>query len=171
MNSIVLESRRLALRTFEAADAADVFACITPAITRFMTWEPPPSQGAFADTWQSWLPAIAAQNDHYFVIRARTNGQCLGIAALHAMRTKHSELGIWLRADDHGKGFGKEAVTAVVRWASKELRPDYFEYPVAEQNLASRRIAISLGGSVREHRSTPKYKSVVYHIPAIHPAG
>ena len=112
---------------------------------------------------------MAARNDHYFVIRARTDWQCLGIAALHAMQTKHPELGIWVRADSQGKGFGKEAVTAVVRWASKELRPDYFEYPVAEQNLASGRIAVSLGGSIQEHRSRPKYKSVVYHIPAIRP--
>lgn len=32
----IIRSRRLVLRPFEMADATDVFACITPEVTRYM---------------------------------------------------------------------------------------------------------------------------------------
>jgi len=50
-------------------------------------------------------------------------------------------------------------------WVSEELNPDCFEYPVAEENVASRRIAESLGGVIVSRRTNPKYLSVVYRIP------
>ncbi|MEI9409995.1 hypothetical protein [Mesorhizobium salmacidum] len=48
-SSIEIKSQRLRLKLFAADDAADVFAAITPAITRFMQWEPPRSPAAFAE--------------------------------------------------------------------------------------------------------------------------
>jgi RimJ/RimL family protein N-acetyltransferase len=170
VDSIVVECKRLVLKTFGPADANDVFRCITPQITRFMAWEPPASREAFADVWQSWLSTIEDGTEHYFVVRSRADGRCMGIVGLHALQSQCPELGIWLRADCHGQGFGKEAIEAVIRWASGKLRPDHFEYPVAEQNIASRCIAESLGGLVAERRHNPKYESVVYRIPSIHTA-
>lgn len=53
----------------------------------------------------------------------------------------------------------------VARWASLVLGVARFTYPVAEENYPSRRIAESLGGVIVERRETPKYMSVIYHIP------
>ncbi|WP_246688912.1 hypothetical protein [Mesorhizobium sp. WSM4310] len=39
--SVEIKSLRLRLELFTAVDADEVFAAITPAITRFMQWEPP----------------------------------------------------------------------------------------------------------------------------------
>jgi RimJ/RimL family protein N-acetyltransferase len=163
-SDIEIRSRRLVLRPFTAADAKDVFACITPSITRFMAWEPPPSRAAFAQVWQSWLPSIIDGSNLYLVVRS-TEGRCLGIVGLHGAQTKSPELGIWLREDAHGQGLGREAVSAVVAWASSTLSPEYFEYPVAEQNLASERIAQSLGGVATGRRPNPKYTAIVYRVP------
>lgn len=163
--SVQIASQRLFLKLFTADDADELFGCITPSITRFMAWEPPPSVDAFAQVWRSWLPSIQDGSDLHFVVRASEDGHCLGIVGLHRARTGSPELGIWLREDVHGKGLGREAVAAVAEWASANLHPSYFVYPVAEKNLASRRIAESLGGSVVGQRSNAKYTSVVYHIP------
>jgi hypothetical protein len=38
---IVIQSPRLKLSQFQMMDAQEVFACITPAIAKFMRWEPP----------------------------------------------------------------------------------------------------------------------------------
>ncbi|MER9373137.1 hypothetical protein [Mesorhizobium sp. M0491] len=43
---IEIHSDRLRLRLFTADDAEDLFFAITPAITRFMQWEPPRSLAA-----------------------------------------------------------------------------------------------------------------------------
>ncbi|RUU74370.1 GNAT family N-acetyltransferase [Mesorhizobium sp. M7A.F.Ca.MR.362.00.0.0] len=159
-----INSDRLRLRPFTADDAEDLFVAITPAITRFMQWEPPRSLAAFAEVWRSWLSPIQDGSDLHFVVRALVDDRCLGLVGLHAAKTVCPELGIWIREDAQGNGIGQEAIAAVAQWASEALEPDCFEYPVAERNVASRRIAERLGGVIVGSRSSPKYNAVVYRI-------
>lgn len=109
------------------------------------------------------LAPILDGSDLHFVARSLADGRCLGLVGLHAAKTACPEIGIWIREDVHG--IGREAVAAVAAWASEEFNPDCFEYPVAEENVASRRIAEGVGGSIVETRSNSKYISVVYRIP------
>ncbi|ESY72901.1 acetyltransferase [Mesorhizobium sp. LNHC252B00] len=160
-----INSERLRLKLFTADDAEDLFAAITAAITRFMQWEPPQSLVAFAEVWQSWLAPIHDGSDLHFVVRALANNRCLGLVGLHAAKTACPELGIWIREDAQGNGIGREAIAAVAGWASEILGPDCFEYPVAESNVASRKVAERLGGVIIGSRSNPKYAAVVYRIP------
>lgn len=164
-SSVEIKSERLRLKLFTSDDADEVFAAITPAITRFMQWEPPRSPIAFAEVWRSWLAPILDGSDLHFVVRSLADNRCLGLVGLHAAKTACPEIGIWIREDIHGNGIGREAVAAVAEWASEQLDPDCFAYPVAEANVASRRIAEGLRGSIIETRSNPKYISVVYRIP------
>jgi RimJ/RimL family protein N-acetyltransferase len=62
-------------------------------------------------------------------------------------------------------GLGRELIGAVRAWATRNFPIEYFEYPVAEENLASRRIAEAYGGQIIGRRENPKYRSVVYKIP------
>ncbi len=111
-----------------------------------MAWEPPASLADFAEVWQTWLPAIENRSDLHLVARAKSDGRCLGIIGLHALQSGTPELGIWLRYDVHGMGLGRELIGAVAAWASENAAIEYFEYPVAEDNIASRRIAEAYGG-------------------------
>ncbi|MEF0944302.1 GNAT family N-acetyltransferase [Rhizobium sp. BR 362] len=149
-------------------DAVEVFSCISPKVTRFMAWDPPASLADFADVWRTWLPAIESSSDFHLVIREKRDGRCLGLVGLHAVQSGTPELGIWLRYDVHGMGFGSEVVGAVAAWASQNVAVEYFEYPVAEDNIASRRIAEAYGGQIAETRTNSKYRSVVYRIPPLH---
>ena len=159
-----LASERLLLRPFRADDADEIFACITPSLTRYMAWEPLPSREAFASLWRSWGPLAEVGSDYIFVVRRR-DGLFLGLAGLHRAQSGTPELGIWIREDEHGRGYGREAVAAVAAWASEDPAVRYFEYPVAEANLASRRIAEGLGGIPKAERRDRKYTAVIYHVP------
>jgi RimJ/RimL family protein N-acetyltransferase len=75
------------------------------------------------------------------------------------------ELGLWLKESAHRQGFGREVVAALVQWGHAILGKGSFTYPVALQNIASRRIAESLHGEIIGNRTNPKYDSVVYRIP------
>lgn len=165
MQDMQISTHRITVRRFIAEDAADIFTCISPAITRFMAWEPPATPADFAEVWRRWPAAMDDGSEFHFVARYRDDDRFLGIVGVHAALSGTPELGIWLRSDAHGKGLGCELIGAVIKWASEVLSVRYFEYPVAEDNLASRRIAEAYGGEVREYRSNPKYRSVVYHIP------
>lgn len=155
---------RATVKLFAPQDAREVFECISPELTKYMAWEPP-SMETFEARWRAWLPGTGDQLDLNLVAREGKSGRFLGRLGLHAAGSLTPELGIWLRTDVHGMGLGYELVAGLVRWASRRALVTYFEYPVAEQNVPSRRIAVALGGQVREQRVKPKYAAVVYHIP------
>ena len=160
---IVILSARLHLSQFQMADAEEVFACITPSITRFMRWDPP--------SWSEYVARCEARSQapdpttFSFVIRRRDSNECLGMAAVEQCDTESPELGLWMKESAHGQGFGREVVAAVAAWAHKTLGKESFIYPVAVQNTASRRIAEGLHGEIIENRTSSKYESVVYKIP------
>lgn len=160
-------SQRLSIEPFCEHDADESFPCLTPTLTRYMSWEPPASLAQYAQVWGQWLPAIADGSDIVFTIRALENAGFIGLVGLHHTCAETPELGIWIREDKHGRGFGGEAVQAVVLWASQRVAAKSFIYPVATQNAASRRIAEALGGVIIETRTSQKYDSVVYQIPRV----
>ena len=160
-------SQRLSIEPFCEQDAVESFSCISPSLTRYMSWEPPASLEEYAQVWGRWLPAIADGSDIVFTVRERVGARFTGLVGLHHTGSETPELGIWIREDKHGLGFGGEAVQAVVQWASQWVVAKYFIYPVAMQNRASRGIAEALGGMVIERRMAEKYDSVVYRIPAV----
>ena len=47
LSQIVVESARLTLRSFTAADAAESFVEANARIARFMSWNPPRSEGEY----------------------------------------------------------------------------------------------------------------------------
>lgn len=165
-DDIHIESPRLSIRPFAASDAQDAFGCMTPSLTRFMSWEPPADRAVFDQIWQGWISTIVEGTDFTFTVRQRDSGSFMGLAGLHHVRHPSAELGIWIREDFHARGFGREAVGAVAKWASTARGIESFTYPVAEENYPSRRIAEALGGVIADRKATPKYLSVIYRIPA-----
>ena len=160
---IVIQSPRLQLSLFQMRDAPEVFGCITPAIARFMPWEPP----AWAEYMTRCERRVQAPeaNRFSFVIRRLDNAECLGMASFEDADTDSPELGLWIKESAHRQGFGSEIVAALVDWGHAFLGKASFIYPVAEQNTASRRIAEHLGGEIIGSRTNPKYDSVIYRIP------
>jgi RimJ/RimL family protein N-acetyltransferase len=56
-------------------------------------------------------------------------------------------------------------VRAVVHWCAERLAAVAYRYPVAVDNVASRRIAEALGGQVVGTEQSAKFAAVVYRIP------
>lgn len=162
-------SARLRFARFTIEDAAEVHACITPEVTRFMRWDPPPSFEAFRERRLAELRAGDGPDRSFVIRRADTMG-CLGVCAVEGIAAPVPEVGLWLRAEAHGRGFGSETVAALLAWAAARLGRRAFDYPVAVDNVASRRIAERLGGAVVARRTTAKYEAVVYRIAAGRPA-
>jgi RimJ/RimL family protein N-acetyltransferase len=157
-------TERLALRAFTEGDAADVFAGITPGLTRFMNWEPSNSPESFAEVWRSWLPLQNEGTDLQLTIRA--GAEFVGMVGLHGLRDAEPELGIWLKESAQGRGYGYEAAAAVIDWAAQRFAKSAFQWPVAVENTPSRRIAEKLGGVVAGTLSRPKYAALLYRVPA-----
>jgi RimJ/RimL family protein N-acetyltransferase len=170
LTGIELLANRLSLRAFTPADAPEIFAAVSPTITRFMSWDPSPSLAAFAEVWRQWLPRMAVGTDLSLVIRLRVTDEFLGVAGIHRIGSAEPEVGIWLKETAHCLGYGREAVAAIV-WARAHIGATALIYPVAKQNLPSRRLAESLHGIISGERNLRKSSGVVldevvYRIPS-----
>ncbi|HLU04229.1 MAG TPA: GNAT family N-acetyltransferase [Advenella sp.] len=165
----VIEAPRLTLHPFSAGDADEAYRCITPSLTRYMGWEPAANPDEFAKIWQTWIRNFTDSTELVFTIREKRNSRFLGLVGVHELQTSTPELGIWIREDRHGNGFGREAVACLYVWASANFDRLSYVYPVAEDNHPSRRIAESLGGVVTDTRTSPKYRAVLYSIPRHEP--
>jgi RimJ/RimL family protein N-acetyltransferase len=148
LQNIVLISERLTLGSLTEHDAGESFAFATPTLTRFMAWDPSSSPTAFAQIWREWLPKIAAGTDLALVVRVKSSGEFLGMAGLHGIGGAEPEIGIWIKEAAHGAGYGREAVAATIAWACRSVSVTAFTYPVAVENLPSRRLAESIGGKI-----------------------
>ncbi len=166
-----LASKRLSLAAFAPGDAPEIFDAVTPALTRFMAFDPSSSLAAFAGVWAAWLPQMAAGTELYLVLRLKSTGEFLGIAGLHGVGNSEPETGIWIRENAHGFGYGREALSTLTAWASRECGAQAFIYPVVEENGPSRSLAEGLGGvlvgTCRLRKSADiEHPEVVYRIPA-----
>jgi len=72
---------------------------------------------------------------------------CLGF---HGTETPDPELGLWLRESAQGRGYGREAASAVIAWARANLGFDHLRYPVDKRNFLGSKTPEQHG--VRVHR-------------------
>lgn len=158
------KSERLVFKCFEEQDVRESYECITPSLTRYLAWEKPRSLEEYAVVWQTWLRQMQKGEEYVFVIRHLQSNKFIGLVGVHQLKTQSPELGIWIREDEHSQAYGREAVYMIAKWISEHFDIEQFIYPVAEQNVASRRIAEALGGTVIEEVEKPKYLSLTYQI-------
>ncbi|HLH96034.1 MAG TPA: GNAT family protein [Xanthobacteraceae bacterium] len=170
LSSISIRSERLLLRAFAPRDAQEAHAAATATLARYMSWDPAPSLESFEQIWRIWRTMMVAGIDAAVAVRLASTGEFLGMAGLHHILRPEPEVGIWIKETMHGHGFGREAVAAVVAFAAAELGKQAVLYPVAEQNLPSRRLAESLGGKLvgkgtLRKPSGVELAEVIYRIP------
>ncbi|MBI1193535.1 MAG: GNAT family N-acetyltransferase [Bacteroidetes bacterium] len=171
LSEVRLHSARLMLRPVLEADASDIFREFTSDITEYMLPKPPealPETLAFIHASQQ---GMAKQRELVCVIQSHRDDRFLGCCGLHARQTwPEPELGIWIRADAHGYGYGREAVHTLATWGFEHLHAAYLVYPVDCENKASRAIAESLNGVVFAEKKVPTQRGtwlneVAYRIP------
>ena len=166
-----LLSPRLVLRPVVESDAPVIFQEFSPAITHYMI----PKAAEHIEESLAFIRAsekgMRAKRELVCAILEKPSGDFAGCCGLHLRATwEEPELGIWIRAGVHRKGYGREAVKAMAEWAFQHLSYPNLIYPVDRNNLASRRIPESMGGFefaeklVLTQRGTT-LDEVVYKIP------
>ncbi len=156
LSRIEISSPRLRLATFTPADVAEVFAAVTPTLTRFTGFEPSPSIEALTAVCADWPRQAVEGRTLHLTVRLAQGGAFVGMAGLHALDRDGPIVGIWIRETEQGRGLGRETVAALARWAGEVLGVAALRYPVADENLASRAIPERLGGTLVGHSQAVK---------------
>lgn len=169
---LVIEGERVRLVTISGKFEEDIFSEFTSDITRYMMPKPADDVAETRAFIADSLQGMKEGDNVQLVILRKDDDEFLGCCGLHGRGdVAKPELGIWLKHDAHGHGYGREAVHALVKWARENIRLEGFIYPVDKNNAPSRNIPVSLGGRVIGERveygqAGNRLDEVVYEIPA-----
>ncbi|MBF7688082.1 GNAT family N-acetyltransferase [Acinetobacter rathckeae] len=162
-NNVEIIAEQVVLRVFTEHDAEEAFDAITPNLAKFMSWEPPKDLYDFEKVWRAWADHLKKGSEIVFAVRDRKDNEFLGLVGLHRILID-PRIGVWIKEKRHSQGYGTAAVQALMEWASLELEVDQFTYLVADENLASQKIAIALGGIKNGYTLCSKYNAQIYKI-------
>jgi RimJ/RimL family protein N-acetyltransferase len=171
LSEVSISSPRLILRSSSAADDDEAFAEGNAAIARFMSWNPPASREDFDGSRKAILAQMLAGEGLSLTVRLSSTGEFLGVTSLHPADADLLETGIWIKQSAQRRGYGREAIAAVVAWASSRFRPSGLLWPVVDENIPSCRLVESLGGQIIGSRRRQKAGDIertllLYRIPA-----
>jgi len=164
-----IETVRLLLIPISMKYNEDIFKSFTGEIATYMYPAPAKNISETEDFINNSLKELSEGSALQLVILDKNSQEFLGCAGLHHVDGRTPEMGIWLKKSAHGGGRGKEAMIAIKKWADENLDYEYLLYPVADENISSRKIPESLGGIVdKEHDDEGlggnKYHTLEYRI-------
>ena len=150
MNSInsnmEIEAKRIVLRPVSMEYKENICREFTPEVTKYMPFTPNGDITLTEDFIRNSGQELQDKTSLQLCIFLKNNdNEFLGCCGLHHINTKAIEIGLWLKKSVHGKGYGIEAVGALIDWANKQFDFDYLFYPVDKENSASKRIPEKLG--------------------------
>jgi RimJ/RimL family protein N-acetyltransferase len=155
----LLETPRLKLRSFQAADAADIVRLAgdreIAATTRMI---PHPYELPMAQAWLESLPAAQERGESLnLALTLRSSGELMGAIGLVLNAVDHhGELGYWVGKPYWDNGYATEAAKAVVDYAFGVLHLHRIFAHHFSRNAPSGRVMQKLGmkceGYMREHR-------------------
>jgi RimJ/RimL family protein N-acetyltransferase len=139
---IEIETKRLKLRRLRMSDAPRIARfCNDPGVGRMLAQTPLPYLEAAAEGWLLISSARAPGKHFTFAVELGGEG-LIGNVGAHAHEDGGFEIGYWFDRPYWGRGYGSEAVGALVGEAKKlgELRAGHFV-----DNPASGRLLAKLG--------------------------
>jgi RimJ/RimL family protein N-acetyltransferase len=137
----VLETERLMLRTPRLEDAKTVAAlCNDRRIAENTKRIPHPYRLADAE---AWIGGGRRRGERNFLITS--DGAIIGACGLEVREEEEPELGYWLAVPHWGKGFGTEAVRALIDHAFDALGHEAIQAGARVSNPASRRLLEKCG--------------------------
>lgn len=134
----------------EPKHANDIFREFTPQVAAYMARKVYENK----DEVMSFIASAHRQRQTgeslRTIITKKDTGEFIGGTGIVRLNTRTPELGVWIKTSAHGNEYGREAVTALKAWADEHIDYDHLIFPVDKRNVASRKIAESLGGVIKK---------------------
>lgn len=170
LSSTIIETKRLLLKPINLEYAEDIFNEFNEEVTHFMYPKPPSKISETINYIKETQKKIQKGEDLTMCIILKETGEYIGNVGVHNLNSEKPELGIWIKKSAHGNKYCHEALHGAKKWADNNLHYKYIRYPAAKDNIPSRKIAESLGGSVKkeylkEMLTGKTWDIVEYHIP------
>lgn len=170
LSYLKIETERLLLVPISMEYKEDIFREFRGDVIKYMFAPAPDTIEDIEKLIKKWRRQLKNGTRLFMGITKKDSGEFLGCAALEDINKKNPEAGGWLKKSAHGEHYGQEAIAALKNWADENLEYDCIIWPCAEVNLASRKVAESLGGKVikkyeKKNGKREIYSYVEYRIP------
>lgn len=144
----MIHTPRLALRRLQPQDARDMYEYASlPEITRFLLWEPHPDL-AYTKRYLAYVQGRYRMGDFYdLAVILRDTGKMIGTCGFVRFddANRSAEVGYVLNPAYHRRGYGTEALSAILHFGFSQLRLHRIEARFMKENVASRRLAEKCG--------------------------
>ena len=148
-SSVSISGDRITLVPISLEYSAIIFKEFTDEITRYMVPATPSNIKEVDIFIQSSIRNIEKNIDLTLTILKKGDDEFLGICGLHGkLDPDEPTLGIWLKKSAHGYKYGQEAIQVLADWARQNIIFEHMVYPCDKDNIASRKIAESLNGTI-----------------------
>lgn len=121
----MLEGKKVKLRGFEKNDLEETHKAMNnPNMTRYLSVYFRPHSKEEEEEWieKTWEKRQKGQ-EYTFAVEEKTSEELIGSVSLLSIKQKdkRAELGIWIKEDYWGKGYGTEAEELMVKYGFEEL--------------------------------------------------
>lgn len=125
-----------------------------PECAKYMAWKVTESE---EDARIRIMKTIEFQKEHdTYLVYEKTGGKAIGFAGVEKCAPYvYQEAGICLGVNYMRRGFGKQILRALIEYVGNEFGAKEFIYSTREENVASNRLAVSMGFQViaSEHKT------------------
>lgn len=148
-SSVRISGDRIRLVPISPEYSEIIFKEFTDEITRYMVPAVPANIEEINVFIQSSIRDMEENIDLTLAILKKNDDEFLGVCGLHGkLEPNEPVLGIWLKKSAHGYKYGQEAIKLLADWARKNIMFNHMVYPCDIDNIASRKIAENLNGSI-----------------------
>ena len=150
LSEVAIVSDRLRQGSITPEYTEYVFLNFTKDVTIYMYPKPADDISETKAFVDRAIAGMEAGSNLQLIILNKETNEFLGCSGLHSTNSGKPELGIWLKPSAHGRGYGLEAIGAIIGWAKDNVEYEYIKYPVDVRNVASKRIPEHYGGVVKD---------------------
>lgn len=150
---VVIETKRLRIEAISVRHSSPIFQTYADTVAQYFSLEPFETIAEVAALIPFYRREMMGGDSLRLVAIHKETGTFIGCAGMDCLGSE-PRLSAWIKVAAWGQGYGFEIMTALKRWADEHLEYEYLLYPVAKDNLRSRRIAEKLGGHLGESEVT-----------------
>ena len=97
-------------------------------------------------------------------ILERSSDRLLWCGGLRILESSELNIGIWIREDEHGKGYASEVYEALISWAREHTTYSYLVHSVHPSNEASHKLARKFGWVLQDQKNEREYDIYNLHL-------
>ena len=161
-----IETERLILRPMRVSDAQDMYDYAKRSeVTTYLLWSPHPSR-SYTEEYLRYIEKRYRLGEFYdWAVVDRRSGRMIGTCGFTRFDFPHNvgEIGYVLSPDFHGRGFGTEAASRVLRFGFEVLGLHRIEVKFMQGNEASFHVAEKLGMTFEGYRRDAMLVKGKYH--------